>query len=254
MTSTMGALANRHKGTVSILFTRTGKTGGVRLGNVTAFDPKQDIQRVAHMSALVGDAGGGVAVEDGNIVTTVARKFGFTVDEMTNDTLGLLQLAAAASAANQSAAATQAVTVDNVEVGGTYYLGYVGLTAHALTKGVTPLVVGTDIAIDYASGLVTVLSGGALADGDDITGTVNAPAVNYKTHTALSELRVTGSATIQIWDQFVPKGGAPRTIITIASCELYATDWGTINHDKYREVKLEINCLSNPVLKERQDT
>lgn len=142
------------------------------MGNVAKFAHAPDRQRVEHMTAQVGDAGQGVALGDGNLLTTTNNKYTFSGDEVTNESIRLLLQSTAGSASNQTAAPTQAISIADVEPGKTYRLGYYGITGHALTFGGTSKTEGTDFTLDRNSGLLTILVGGAIVSGDDVAGTV----------------------------------------------------------------------------------
>jgi hypothetical protein len=251
MSATLRSLPTKLKPTVRVLFKRTGDTHYVDLGNISKFADAKQVQRLEHFTAMVGDAGQGFARGDGELVTTVSDAYTFTADEVTNDTMRLLQLCAAGTAANQSAGATTAVSVTDVIVGNTYRLGFYGITAHALTFGGSSKTEGTDFSLDYKSGLVTILPGGAIVDGDDIAGTVNIPAGTFKTFTANSEVYVGGACIIELWDQF--HASIPRQVISISSATIGLTNFGEMDHMKWTEFQGRIYCNSKPTIKERQD-
>jgi len=249
---TKRSLKNKEKATTQVLFKRTGATNVVDLGNIIKFAHAPDLQRVEHFTAAVGDAGGGYAMADGKLISTVANRYTLTCDEIDHDMLRLLNLTDAATASNQSANASLAVTIADVEPGNSYDLGSRGITAHALTFAGDAAVEGTDFSIDYAAGILKILSGGAIVSGDDVAGTINVPAITRKVATSLTDMRATGSVVILQWDQF--SEGAPRREIAVSSVELYVTNWGESTHTGFREVQLEINCLVKPVSKERTDS
>ena len=249
---TKRALKNKEKATTQVLFKRTGAANVIDIGNIIKFAHAPDIQRSEHFTAAVGDAGGGYAVADGKLINTVANRYTLTCDEIDHDMLRLLNLTDAATASNQAANASLAVSIADVEPGNTYDLGSRGITAHALTFAGDAAVEGTDFTIDYAAGLLKILSSGAIVSGDDVAGTINVPAITRKVATSLSDMRVTGSVTILQWDQF--SESAPRREITCTSVELLVTNWGESTHTGFREVQLEINCLTRPLTKERTDT
>lgn len=251
MSAALGSLKTKLKPTTLITFRRDGQANVINLGNVVKFSDATKVQRVEHFSALVGDAGGGVAVGDGNLMTTLSNMYQFTIDEIVNDNLRLLGLTDAPTAANQTASATQAISIADVVPGETYDLGFRGLTAHALTFAGSSKVEGTDFRLDYKAGLLTILVGGAITSGDDVAGTINVPSLTYKQFTGRTDLRVTGRAVIQHWDQF--SESAPRQEITIDSADIYVTNWGSRDHTKWTEVDMEIYCNVAPRVKERQD-
>lgn len=251
MSATLRTLPTKLKATTRILFKKSGADNWWDLGNITKFAHAPDRQRVEHMTAQVGDAGQGVAVGDGNLLTTTNNKYTFTGDEVTNESIRLLLQATAGSASNQTAAPTQAISISDVEPGNTYRLGYYGITGHALTFGGTSKTEGTDFTLDRNSGLLTILVGGAIVSGDDVAGTVAVPTATFKGFTGASEHRFTGQVVVELWDQF--SSTTPRQIITITSADIYLTGNGEVDYTKWTEFNGEIYCNTAPTIRERQD-
>jgi hypothetical protein len=251
MSAIQGSTRNKFKPTTMVLFKPAGATGTwYNVGNVLEFKNVPNIQRVEHFTAAVGDAGGGVAFGDGNMATQISRKYTAKFDEHTKENLRTILLAAEPTAANQAANATRTVAITDVEPGKSYLIGALGITSHLLTFGGSAKVEGTDFLLDRASGLLTILTGGAILSGDDVAGTVAVPAITYQNYANLSELRVTGTVQVQQYDQ---NGKPPRRIIDMPLAELYVSDWGNEDHKGYNEPMLELYALAAVNTRERVD-
>lgn len=86
-------------------------------------------------------------------------------------------LLATSAAANQASGTDVAVDIADVVLDRYYDTGVRRGTGLTLVVGSTPLVAGTDYVYDSQSGLLHILSGGSVVAGDDITGTIDRPAL-----------------------------------------------------------------------------
>ena len=250
MSALPGSLASKSKSTFRVLYKRTGDIGSVELGNIVKGSFKPTIQRVSHMASLTGDSGGGVKAVDGKLVTTTENLWEFTLSEHSKDNLRLLLLGEELGAANQASNATLAVAITDVKPGRSYWVGAYNITSAALTFATLTKTEGTDYLLDKASGILTILAAGSIADGDDVAGSVAVPAQKYNQATMLKTLRAPGSFEIFEFDQL---GVAPRRHWTIANGEIYTTNWGEQSAEAFNEVTVEVLAISRPVCKERAD-
>lgn len=240
------------RGTTRVLFKRKGETHVIDLGNTMKLTHAPDIQRVEHKISQVGDAGRGWVRGISNQLHGLSDKFTFTASDWTDDTLRLLHLGGLAVANNQAANLARAVAITDVEKGRTYDLGGTGLTGHNLTFGGATKTEGVDFTIDYASGLLTILSGGTIVSGtDDVAGTIALPAQNFKRVTGATEVQTTGSLKVEVWDSGSDKH--PRRIINCSDVEVYITSRGDVEPGKFNEWTGEIYLRRNPTIDERVD-
>ena len=252
-------LAATLKVTTRVLFQEAGKTYTEDLGNITSFAHDPDVQRAEHHVSLVGDAGQSVALGDGNLATMISNKYTMKGDNFPDIINRLLQLTKAGTPDNQAAGVTTAIaTVSDVVAGRTYRLTnatggpLAGISSHALLFGGLAKVEGLDFTFDKNSALVTILPGGSIVSGtDDITGTVNVPAVSFLGYTGDSETRVVGKVVVEQWDPH--SRSVVRQLIIIDTAEIYAKGRGTRDHKTFTEWDGEIYAISRPYTRERVD-
>lgn len=249
MSTTPGLLATKSKTTATILFARTGTSDFLPLGNVVKFAHKPSIQRYTHMQSQVGDAGGGTKRADGKLVTTIEDMWSATLDEHVPGNLRLMMLGAAATATNQASNASLAVSIAAVKPAFSYWVGAYNLTTSALTFATLTKTEGIDYTLDKASGILTILATGTIADGDAVAGTISVPAVKFDAYASAGDLRASGAFQVFEFDQF---SSAPRRHTTFTG-EIYVANWGEQTVDQPNEFEVEILAISKPVVKERND-
>lgn len=86
-------------------------------------------------------------------------------------------LLATSAPANQASGTDVAISIVDVELDRYYDTGVRRGTGLTLLVGTDPLVAGTDYVYDEQSGFVHIKSGGNVVAGDDITGTIDRPAL-----------------------------------------------------------------------------
>lgn len=103
------------------------------------------------------------------VTTSKPTKVKLAFDEVNSDILAAI-LGASSSALNQGAATVTPKTITLTSDGKWSELGHKQVVDAGFDakKGVTPLVVGTDIEVNYALGLVRPIAGGLVASGGDV--------------------------------------------------------------------------------------
>lgn len=168
-----------------------GTLAGERpIGNTPDFSYSVSSETMKHYSSSKG-----MRVQDREVPVQSDYSSSFTTDDVNAENLAALLLGTASITAITSATGLTNSFV-GVESGLTYQLGISAahpagrqkLATVVVKKGAATLVLGTDYTVDVDLGRVTVLAGGALADGDTMD-------VTYD-QTAVSQHRVVSGATV----------------------------------------------------------
>lgn len=164
------------------------------IGNTPAFSLTITSDNLDHFSSDEG-----IKEKDLTIPLSVTRTGKLTTDAILPDNVAMFFFGTAEKLA-QGAVAAADYTLTDVKVGFFYQLGQtaenpVGLRGLDLAgatykKGATTLTLGTDLKVDADTGMVEILAGGTLADGDDIT-------INVAVKASTRERVISGSTPVE---------------------------------------------------------
>lgn len=160
---------NQTLGRGKIYFKKLGESGFRYLGNTPSFGLTASSETLKHFSSDEG-----VRVQDKEIVVQTDYSGSFVTDNINYENLAMLLLGEASTVAVASSTGT-ALSFTDVKQGHVYDLGKRNVSSVVVT-GAT---VGDDYTVDAAKGLITIVVGGGIADGDDIAGTFNSAAYSY---------------------------------------------------------------------------
>lgn len=240
----IGDFRTRRKVTGKFYFAEAATPAQFRdYGNVllTKAEPKYD--RAQQMTAQKGYVQ--VTHEEPG---KVELKWSLKVDEHADDLVGLLHLANGSVEVTQTAESAKAWSITSAQRGYSYYVGdYIssgatnalGLTAFAVTSRTE----GTDYTIDKGSGMLSILPASTI-NNVTIAGTLTKPELKLKKFTSLTKMFVRGAVRLHLFDQ---NSENPREIITFNG-ELYVSDWGEHDGQKFNEVTLMLLATSAPVV------
>lgn len=157
-----------------------GTVGAFRfIGNCPAFSLTPSSDNLTHVSST-----GGINVTDRDIQTSSDLAIGFTTDNMSDENKalwmgGTVDVQTIASATAQ----TYAVPAGSVKKGYAVPIvtalvpaGLKDITVTQIVQGGTPLVAGTDYAVNSRNGLITFLTTGAVIEGTSVTVTYSVAA------------------------------------------------------------------------------
>jgi len=223
----------------------TGDVGFWRdLGNVKDYKQDPKLTRKEHMAS-----GGGVKRTDLSLIGDITAKYSLTCDEFTNDLEALLNLATQGADAVQAGGAivNEALTGASLQ-GRTYFTANIGISALTVKVGGNAMLLGTDYSVDLATGAITILAGGNIANASAVTASYTAAAVTQHVFTAFANLIQLGTFKLVEYDQFA---ATPREIQQFAG-QLYVTNWGD-NKGDFTEPVLELLVFGNPTILRRSD-
>ena len=142
------------------------------IGNAPDLSIKIDSKTLDHYSSTAG-----LREKDAQAILETTRTGSITTDNLGMENIAVFFLGETLTAIRTAVLVT-GETLTDIVIGYTYYLGTAtyasgarGLNASTLVlkKGAATLVAGTDYLVNEDSGSVEFLSGGSLANGDDIT-------------------------------------------------------------------------------------
>lgn len=171
----------------------TTKTGERYIGNTTEININVESDKLDHFSSDRG-----IREKDRSVILELRRQGSFTTDNMATENLAMFLLGDV-STVTQTAGSVTAEGIPDVIKGRYYQIGVSsgnpqgvrGVSAVAVKKGATALVLGTDYSLDVTLGRIKILDGSStVANGDDLT-------VDY-TRASNARTRVTTGASAEI--------------------------------------------------------
>ena len=158
-----------------VLFKPQGAAGFDDFGNVTDFKTTFAIEKKEHFSSRSG-----LKVKDKEIVVSLAANLSFTADELSKGNLEKFLLADSSPEA-QTAGTLASPTAITVAMGKWFEVGEYNLGNDIAVKDSadnTTYTEGVDYILDKKAGLIYIIPGGAIADGDVIHVSGSYGAVN----------------------------------------------------------------------------
>jgi hypothetical protein len=161
-------------------------------------------------------------------------------DEHATDLIGLIHLADAPSTVTQSSGTGTAWSLSSVQPGYSYYVGAMSLKNFV----VTGKALNVDYTVDTGSGMLYVVPSGSIAANSNIAGTFDKAALTFSQYTSLTKTFRRGYVRLQTFDQNTT---TPREVVTFHG-ELYVSDWGDNDGQKYNETTLMLLAIDQPVI------
>jgi hypothetical protein len=166
-----------------------------------------------------------------------------SLDEHTLTNLKLF-MSGDATTVNQSATTSGSKTLNDVELGQTYYIGARNVTNVAVKKGTTTKTAGTDYLLDATLGLLTILSTGTLVSGDDLTVTYHCPAATIQKVRGGTTVSPTYKLTFQA-DDANADGDAAKDRLTVWKVSVNPDGAYGLISDDYAQFGLRFKLLSD---------
>jgi hypothetical protein len=213
-------------------------------GNITEhkYDPK--VTRKEHMKSS-----GGLRRVDISLAATIAPLYQFMLDEHTPDLEQLRQVGTQGADIVQAGAAivNEVLAAASVQ-GRVYFTTQPFISAYTVKVGATVYAENVDYSVDQGTGAITILNGGAIVNGSDVTISYTSGAITQHIFTAFQSLILQGNIKFVEYDQF---STIPRTVTTFSG-QLYVSNWGD-NKDDYNVVTVDAIPLTNPQVLTRAD-
>lgn len=211
-----------------------GKTGDIRLGNVTLLSLKHQQAEVEVMRAYKG----GLQRADAS-VSEIKPEYELTLNEYLPQLVPIYLFGTAGADLVQDAATAQSVTFPSVNIARSYRLGKRSVLNVTVNPSGPSRVRDIDFQLDPDKGIITIMDGGAIADGDSLTVLFDCAALSLKTVLPYSRLNRYGFLRLYGEDTM---SSVPREEIFFR-CNLYPTDFGDGDPKKYSESKLKVVVL-----------
>ena len=239
----LGAAEAHEKLTARVFFQPAGSAGYHDLGNVKEYNQAHEYSAVTR---VIAEKGFRRTVDEQLDVVTAAWEF--TLDEFDAKLLSILHAGSQGATVQQAAATAPAgtATINDLVCGRWYSIGKVGLDTLVATKGVTPLTAGTDYVADLDTGMIRFIDGTNLSDGDDVTLTFGADAVDFEVVTGLDAPDVRGDFILHETNQH---SGVPLKTTTFTGT-MHATEFPS-HTGEFGTWKVKVTATNKPTVKRR---
>lgn len=225
--------------TGELLFKPEGETGFINMGVLTMHQMGSSIER-KNVTRSLRFGQKRVVRED-----TISMDMFFMAEsnEHTVEMMELMLFGTKQTDDTQALNASGTATIADVIQRRSYYIGARQVTDVTVAVSATPKVLGTDYTLDALTGMIGIIDGGSISDGDDLTVTYKCPAVTSAKITALTRTQREGSFELIQTD---PVSAAARAIwtftgvISLESNDDYAGE--------QHKAKFRIHPTSQPVV------
>lgn len=175
----------------------------------------------------------------------IRQKYAFAAsfDEHTMLNLKLFMSGDQTSVA-QSLSTTGTITLTDVTVGDTYYIGARNVTNVVVLEGSVAKVLNTDYLLDATLGLITVLGTGTVIDGDDLVVNFDQPAATIQKIRGGTTVSPTYKLTFQA-DDANAEGNSAQDRLTVWKVSVNADGAYPLISDDYASFGLRFDVLSD---------
>lgn len=194
--------------TARLFWQPVGKSYHLDLGNVVDYKYTPDNQYRTHM----GSARGYRIVDDEQVDST-DQKWEFTLDQMAPELEKLVRLATRGADTTQIATAHTTANFEAVSPPCRLQLNRRPVYDVTVQVSSTVMTEGTDYEVDYDSGAINILEGGAIEEGDDIGCSFGVRARTYQNFTGRDAVNFPGTFRIEEYNQFSKE---PLRVITFS--------------------------------------
>lgn len=224
-----------------LLFKRTGETNYIDLGNILEWEHMTTSERAERMVSEKG-------FKRRDRAWTKAVKYGykFTLDEFTEALVELKQLGRVGTDYSQSSATGSTAQFTAVQ-GRSYSLGAFNVTSVVVEVSASAKTLDVDYTLDAVRGIITIISGGGIADAATVDVTFNKPAKTFTTINSADGVYETGDFIFDECDQESTQVRARHTF----SGSIFVDAHGSNNLDNPTQVSVTVDCHSKPVIIER---
>lgn len=195
----------------------------------------------------------GMRQKDKSIPLEVTRTGSLVLDEITNPNIGLYLFSPdGATTVTEAGGAVTDFAINDVIPGRSYQLGEsdsnpvgdlnISTTGLTVSQGATTFTIMDDYVVDYKRGLLTIVEGGAIQAGDDLT-------VDYTTLATTYELVVSGDEKVEgalKYIEFNPTG--PNKVWTFPFVSIAPNGELTFKGDEWQQIPLTVEVLTKATM------
>ena len=178
-----GSEWNLDRVTGRALFTPSGDTGAIDLGDVMLHELSADIRRRSVMRA----GRFGVFQSRSDVVAVESVSFRMELQESLPDTLALIMFATPVAMIEQGAQVSTPVALANVQKARVYDLDVLDITSCVVTVNGVVCVSERDYELDDKDGTLRILPHGIIRDGSTVVATVSSAPVRQHRLSALGD-------------------------------------------------------------------
>jgi hypothetical protein len=212
------------------IFIPAGQTGGINLGNITMHKLDYGVERKEHFKSV-----GGVRKVDRTDVISIKPEYEIEGDEYHSKIYPILLFGTQSANKVQGAASAQSVTLTDVGLGLSYFVGKLKLSNVVVKVGSVVKTLGTDYAADVDTGFIRILEGGTIAALDDVIVEFNCGAITQESFKAFTQTKRFGTMTIFDRDGY---DTFPKRTVTFP-CDLFPENFGENNGEDFAKYTLK---------------
>lgn len=195
----------------------------------------------------------GIREKDKSITLEVSRSGNIVLDEIDEDNLSYYFFSAAGKeTVTQAGGSVTGFALTDVIPGRSYQLGEditdavgdvrISTTGLSVKKGVTVLDILDDYLIDYERGLITIVEGGAVVAGDDLT-------VDYTTLAAVYDRVISGSEKVEGALKYITRNATgPDRVINMPYVTLAPNGDYNLKGDDWQQIPFTVEVLRKGAL------
>ncbi len=213
------------------------------LGNSPEFSLTLETEELAHFNSDRG-----IREKDKSITLEVTRSGSIVLDEINEENLAYYFFSAAGKETiTQAGGSVTGFAIADVIPGRSYQLGEdatdavgdvkISNTGLTVKKGATTFTLLDDYVVDYERGLVTIVEGGAIVAGDDIT-------VDYTTLAASYDRVISGSEKVEGSLKYITRNATgPDRVINMPYVTLAPNGDYNLKGDDWQQIPFTIELL-----------
>lgn len=240
---TVGSSAAKRRTSGRLYFKPSGLTYELDLGNIVDWKRNNKTERATHMASEKG-----VKRVDLEQTHTVGFGYQFGLDEFPDKVMELLQKGTKGTATTQASGTAGSASFTAVKQGATYDLGKFNVTNVVIQVSAVTKTLDVDYTLDPATGRITILPTGSIADAANVSATFDHAQVILDNFTSADAVKAEGTFKFYEYDQESATIRAEHSFT--GSC--WINDDGTNDLSNFTKCTLEVTCHSKPAMKQRQ--
>lgn len=244
--ASINPISTRRQMTAIARFMRSGTSTWVDLGDIMSWKNASDVKRTPIMASLPG-----MRLQIAEIPAEVAWRYELTTNEVTIETMKLLNLGISGADVVQLSGSGLTATLTAA------FRQWLPLNKEAVTvvsiknaSNTITYTAGADYEVDGGLGLIRIYETGLITEGQTLNVIFNCAATTRKSITGLSDFYVAGVMVLSALDQHDNPTNRAIEEHTFP-CQLYISDYGTSDGSKIMEVTYRANATKKPTITQR---